>query len=63
MKEYYSDADEKVPSNAPPPLGKPLQINYFADADHAGNVVTRTSHTGILMFLNLAPMVVHQVSK
>ena len=26
------------------------------DADHAGNVVTRRSHTGILIFLNMAPV-------
>ena len=56
MKEYYPDADEKIPPNAPPPLGKPVQINCFADADHAGNVVTRRSHTGILIFLNMAPI-------
>jgi hypothetical protein len=55
MKEFYPDAQEAIPPNAPPPLGKPLQINCFVDADHAGNTVTRKSHTGILIFLNMAP--------
>jgi hypothetical protein len=28
----------------------------FCDADHAGNLVTRRSHTGILIYLNQAPI-------
>ena len=56
MKEFYPDAEEKIPPNAPEPRGKPVQINCFVDADHAGNVVTRRSHTGILVFLNMAPI-------
>jgi hypothetical protein len=55
MKEYYPDSQEAIPPNAPPPLGKPLQVNCFVDADHAGNQITRRSHTGILIFLNMAP--------
>jgi len=48
MKEFYPDAEEKLPPNAPAPRGKPMQINCFVDSDHAGNVVTWRSHTGIL---------------
>ena len=55
MKEFYPDSEESIPPNAPEPLGKPLQINCFVDADHAGNLATRRSHTGILIFLNMAP--------
>jgi hypothetical protein len=55
MKEYYPDAIDHIPPNAPEPLGKPIQINCFVDSDHAGNAVTRRSHTGILIFLNMAP--------
>ncbi|MGH7955039.1 MAG: hypothetical protein ACREOZ_03675, partial [Gloeomargaritales cyanobacterium] len=39
--EYYPDAMEIIPSNAPPPRGKSVQINVFCDADHATDVVTR----------------------
>ena len=40
----------------PKPLGKAVNINVFVDADHAGNQVTRRSHTGIIMYCNLAPV-------
>ena len=56
MKEYYLDAEEKIPPNSPKPRGKAIQINCFVDADHAGNLTTRQSHTGILIFLNMAPI-------
>jgi hypothetical protein len=32
-------------------------MSCFVDADHAGNLATRRSHTGILLFLNKAPIV------
>ena len=56
MKEFYPDAEESLPPNAPEPRGEPVQINLFVDADHAGNKVTRRSHTGILFFMNMAPI-------
>jgi hypothetical protein len=31
-------------------------MNVFVDADHAGNKVTRWSQTGILIYLNCAPI-------
>jgi hypothetical protein len=55
--DFYRDASEKLPPNAPPPRGHPVQINCFVDSDHAGNKVTRRSHTGILIFLNRSPIV------
>jgi len=55
--EFYKDAKEQVPPNALPPRGRPVQINAFVDADHAGNKVTRRSHTGILIYLNCAPII------
>lgn len=56
MNKLYVDAEETLPTNAPPPRGKPVQINCFVDSDHAGDRVTRRSHTGILMYLNKAPI-------
>jgi hypothetical protein len=53
------DAEETVPPNAPEPLGKPVSIHCFVDANLAGNVVTRRSQTGILIFVNRAPVVWH----
>jgi hypothetical protein len=53
---FYREAKEQIPPNMPEPRGHPVQINCFIDADHAGNKITRRSHTGILIFLNRAPI-------
>jgi hypothetical protein len=34
-----------------------VQINVFVDANHAGNRLTRRSHTGILIYLNRSPII------
>ncbi|MGH7954896.1 MAG: Ty1/Copia family ribonuclease HI, partial [Gloeomargaritales cyanobacterium] len=52
--EFYPDAFEPIPPNAPPPRGITIQINVFCDAAHATDVVTRRSVTGILIYLNSA---------
>lgn len=56
-KEFYGDVQEEDPPNMPEPLGKPVKITCFVDADHAGNTVTRRSHTGVLIFVNNAPII------
>ena len=53
----YRDAVDELPHNMPVPLGEEVDINAFVDADHAGNRVTRRSHTGVIIFCNLAPVV------
>ncbi len=55
--EFYPDAEEAIPPNAPQPRGNSILISCFVDADHAGNQVTRRSHTGILIFCNRAPII------
>ena len=54
---FYPDATEAIPPNAPEPRGKDILISCFVDADHAGNQITRRSHTGIIIFCNRAPIV------
>ena len=54
MKKIYQDAKEDLPSNIPEPRGKSVQVNCYVDADHAGDTVTRRSHTGIMVFVNMA---------
>jgi len=54
--EFYVRAKEAIPANAPEPRGKAITISCFVDADHAGNLVTRRSHTGILIFCNRDPI-------
>jgi hypothetical protein len=54
--EYYCDAKEAIPPNAPVPGGNSVQMNVFVDAKHDGNHLTRRSQTGILISLNSAPI-------
>ncbi len=54
--EFYRDAKEMKPPNAPEPRGKAVEMYCFCDADHAGDKVTQRSHSGILIFLNRAPI-------
>jgi hypothetical protein len=55
-REFYPDAKEDVPPNAPRALGKPVQMITFCDADHAGDLLTRRSRTGVLIYLNRSPI-------
>jgi hypothetical protein len=41
----------------PQPHGNKVKMTMFVDSDHAGNLATRRSQTGILIFLNKAPVV------
>ncbi len=56
LKELYNDAVDEVPHNMPEARGEAIDLNVFVDADHAGNKVTRRSHTGIIIFCNLSPI-------
>jgi len=55
--EFYGDVKEELPPNMPEPCGKPVTISAFVNANHAGNVVTHRSHTGILIFVQNAPII------
>jgi hypothetical protein len=46
-----------IPRDAPKPCGNVVSTHCFIDADHAGNRVTRHSQTGILIFINRAPII------
>ena len=56
-KDFYPDAAEAIPPNAPEPRGEPVTTTAFVDADHAGCKVTRRSHSGVLIFVNRAPII------
>jgi hypothetical protein len=53
---FYGDVKEAIPYNAPKPRGNSVSMTCYVDADHAGNRVTRRSHTGILLYVNRAPI-------
>ena len=56
-EEFYLDAEEAIPWNTPPPRGFPVYGVCYVDADHAGNMITRRSHTGIIIFVNNSPII------
>ena len=55
-KDFYGDAVEAIPPNAPEPRGKEVDLRLFVDSDHAGEKLTRRSRTGYIAFLNMAPI-------
>jgi hypothetical protein len=38
--EFNGNVEEEMPPKMPEPLGSPVTISAFVDANHAGNVVT-----------------------
>ena len=59
--DFYRDAKEAIPPDMPEPRGLEVVISCFVDANHAGDTKTRRSQTGILIFVNKAP--IHWYSK
>ena len=55
--DFYRDAKERLPSDMPPPRGRLVSTHCFVDSDHAGDKVMHRSQTGILIFLNRAPII------
>jgi hypothetical protein len=55
--DFYRDAEDKIPHDMPEPLGNPVSLYCFTDADHASDRATRRSHTGVLIFVNRAPII------
>jgi hypothetical protein len=54
--EFYPGAKEVMPPDMPEARGKSVRVTCFVDADHAGCKETRRSHTGVLIFVNRAPI-------
>jgi len=55
--DVYHDAREEFPIRMPEPLGNPVHVLAYVDANHAGNMKTRRSHSGILIYMNQAPII------
>jgi hypothetical protein len=54
--EFYPDASEEIPKDLPPEKAPRLRMIVYVDADHAHDLVTRRSITGILVMLNNTPI-------
>jgi hypothetical protein len=59
--EFYLDASKEIPKVLPPEKGKRVRMTVYVDADHAHDLVTRISITGILVLVNKTP--IRSVSK
>ena len=59
--DFYRDASEAIPPNMPETRGLDIIITAFVDANHAGDKNDRKSQTGVLIFVNKAP--IHWYSK
>jgi hypothetical protein len=56
-QDFYRGAKEAIPVDAPKPHGNVVSTHCFVDADHVGNRGTRRLQTGILIFINRAPII------
>jgi hypothetical protein len=56
-QDFYGDVCEELPQNMPEPKGKVVNISCFVDANHAGNFITQQSHSGIIIYVQNAPIV------
>ena len=59
--DFYRDANEAIPPNMPEARGNEVIISVFVDANLAGDSKNRRSQTGVLIFINKAP--IHWYSK
>ena len=56
-RDFYGDTCKELPPNMPQPKGKVVNISCFVDGNHAGNAITRQSLTGIIIFVQNAPII------
>ena len=61
VKQYdwsstYGEISELLPDNAPEPLGKPVTLTHYVDANLFHDALTGRSVTGVLHMLNATPI-------
>ena len=54
--DFYRGAKEAIPPNAPKSRGREVSTHCFVDASLAGDLSNRRSQTGVLIFVNRAPI-------
>ena len=56
-KDFYVDVEEELPPNMADPRGNAVRISAFVDANHAVNVINCQSRSGIIVFVQNAPII------
>ena len=56
-QDFYLDVEELMLRNMPKPLGKLVRIWMYVDANHVRNLTNRRLHTGIIIYVNNAPII------
>jgi hypothetical protein len=56
-KSMYGGVKEMIPSDAPVPRGKEVDLCLFVDSDHAGEKFTRRSRNGFVIYMNMVTIV------
>ena len=56
-RDFYGDVHEELPPNMPDAKGQSVVVSCFVDANHAGNMITCRSHTGLLIYVQNVPIV------
>ena len=54
-ESVYGHLEEPKPTNAPPPLGKPVQLIHYIDAKLMHDIMTGKSMAACLHFFNATP--------
>jgi hypothetical protein len=57
LEQVLPGACDAIPPDAPEVRGQLVSVSCFVDADPAGCRATRRSHTGVLIFVNRAPII------
>ena len=52
--EFYWDAKDAIPMNAPEPQGKEVDIHMFINNDHAVDQIFCRGRSGFLIYMNTA---------
>ena len=55
--DFYEIKEEIKPSDMPEARGKKVQTTCWVDSDHSGDLVSRRSRTGVLIFCNKSPII------
>ena len=59
-EDFYWGSEKPIPNNVPKALGKSIALYCFVNADHASNIVSRRSQTGIIIICrNKAPLIMY----